>query len=235
MTRQMGAAGMPHKGPCRATPIWGGHVSTDPRLNLEVTWGVSGTGRNHFFWPCALGQMPNANRFCHQDREGLDTDQLLLPGDRLLECRRALSKIDGHCQKMISPQPNAGPQRSSNTRQRCLLGRAGRRPARQGPLTWPSCFPAPGSPQFPSEKKSRQGPHLGGAVGKQESLAPLGESEGTCRCPFYSPCTEPPGGVTVHLYTSHSAGESLEGRTPPGHHRCPGPYPTLAQAVALRL
>lgn len=150
---------------------------------------MSGTGRARLSRPCALGQMPNADRFCHQDREGLDTDQLPLPGDRLRERRRALSKIDGRCQKMISPQPNAGPRRSSNPRQRGLLGRAVRQPARQGALTWPSCFPAPGSPQFPGEKKSRRGPHLGGAVGKQESLAPLVRVGAPAGTPFIHPAS----------------------------------------------
>lgn len=90
--------------------------------------------------------MPNANRFCHQDTGGLDTDQLPLPRDRLPEHRWALSKIDGHCQKMISPRPDASPRRSSNPRQRCLLGRVGGRSGRQ-----PGGRPAPG----PAASQSR--------------------------------------------------------------------------------
>lgn len=126
------------------TPIWGGDISTKGRkINLELTRYVCGTGQNPSLWTRAPGQMPNANRFCHQDVEGLDTDQLPLPRDRLLERRWALSKIDDRCQKVISPQRDAGPQRSSNPRQRCLLGqaagqaagRAARQAARRAALT----------------------------------------------------------------------------------------------------
>lgn len=42
---------------------------------------------------CALGQTPNANHFCHQDTEGLDTDQLLPLRDRLLERRWLSAKL----------------------------------------------------------------------------------------------------------------------------------------------
>ena len=52
----------------------------DLKTDLEATRCACETGQNNLSWMCALGQTPNANRFCHQDTEGLDTDQLLLPG-----------------------------------------------------------------------------------------------------------------------------------------------------------
>lgn len=68
-------------------------------MHLQLAESVS-------LYACSCsGQTPNANHFCHQDTKGLDTDQLPLPKDRLPEHRWALSKIDGRCQKVISPRP----------------------------------------------------------------------------------------------------------------------------------
>lgn len=89
------------------------------------------------------GQTPNANRFCHQDTKGLDTDQLLLPKDRLPERRWALSKIDSRCQKVISPRP--GGRLSEELKSQAAKppvaegGQAARRGARRG---------QPGSPHL---------------------------------------------------------------------------------------
>lgn len=115
-------------------------------------------------------------------------DQLPLPRDRLLERRWALSKIDGHCQKMISPRPDASPRRSSNPRQRCLLGRAG------GPHL-AQLLPKAGSPRCPRDKRSLQGRHPGGRAERlwgSRGPCPLGKSGGSCLYPLKSICTSKP-------------------------------------------
>lgn len=78
------------------------------------------------------GQTPNANHLCHQDTKGLDTDQLPLPKDRLPERRWALSKIDGLCQKVISPQPRHRPSEELKSQAAMPPVAEGGQPARQG-------------------------------------------------------------------------------------------------------
>lgn len=97
------------------------------------------------------GQTPNANRFCHQDTKGLDTDQLLPPKDRLPERRWALSKIDGRCQKVISPRPRRRPSEERKSQAAMPPVAEGGQPARQGarraarqPTPGPAAFQVPG-------------------------------------------------------------------------------------------
>lgn len=100
---------------------------------------------------CSRSGQPNVNRFCHQDTKGLDTDQLLPPKDRLPERRWALSKIDGRCQKVISPRLHRRPSEERKSQAAMPPVAEGGQPARQGGQagsqaahTWPSCFPGPG-------------------------------------------------------------------------------------------
>lgn len=203
-----GAAGRPHSrapGSPTNSPAWPPQhregtplLSQGPKDELGGQADVHGTGWTPSPWTCARGQMPDANRFCHRDTEGLDAHQLPLPRDRLRERRRALSKIDERCQKMISPprtQALGGAQipaaRPPGVRA------AGRQPAasQAGSPSLAQLLPGPGSPQFPGERKSRRGPLLGGTIGKQGALAPPGESGSCCLYPFYSTSTDPLGGV----------------------------------------
>lgn len=194
-----GAAGGPHsRAPSSPTkgPAWPPQygeepppLSQGPKDELGGHADVHGTGWTPSLWTRARGQMPDANRFCHQDAEGLDADQLPLPRDRLRE-PTALSRIDERCQKIISPRRSAGPGRSSNPSSQAPWGRRGRQAARRAALPQPSCS-RPWEPTVPSERKSRRGPLLGGAVGKQGALAPPGESGSYCLYPFYSPSTDP--------------------------------------------
>lgn len=173
-------------------------LSQGPNDELGGHAGAYGTDWTPSLWTRALGQMPDANRFCHQDTEGLDAGQLPLPRDRLRERRRALGKIDERCQKMISPQRDAGSRRSSNPRQRGLLGAGGpagsQQPARRAALPWPSCSPALGAHN--SQVRGRAGgAHTWEGLWATGSPGPPGESGSYCLYPFYSPSTDPLGGV----------------------------------------
>lgn len=122
----------------------------------------------HLCWTCALGQPPNANHFCHQDTEGLDTDQLLPPTDRLLERRWALSKIDSRCQKMISPQPHRRPSEELESQAAMPPGAGGQAGSQVGGPYLAQLLPGVGSLQFPGEKSPAPMP---GALGPAGSLA----------------------------------------------------------------
>lgn len=110
------------------------------------------------------GQTPNANRFCHQDTKGLDTDQLLPPKDRLPERRWALSKIDGRCQKVISPRPRRRPSEELKSQAAMPPVAEGGQPARQGARR---AARQPGSPHLVQLLPRPQGEE--GAISREKS------------------------------------------------------------------